>query len=76
MNKKTPQGLDLFYRTSRNEILTCQMENLSIKENSSNSLTIGKEIETLKKTFFSELINSQTPPNRAQNINKTCPPMN
>ena len=32
MNKKTPQGLDSFYRKSRNEILTCQMENLSTKE--------------------------------------------
>ena len=27
MNKKTPQGLDSFYRTSRNEILTCQHPN-------------------------------------------------
>ena len=70
MNKKTPQGLDSFYRTSQNEILTCQMENLSTKENTSNSLTIGKEINS------NELINSQTPPNGAQNINETCPPMN
>ena len=28
------------------------------------------------KIFFSDLINSQTPPpNGAQNINETCPPM-
>ena len=28
------------------------------------------------KNFFSDLINSQTPPpNGAQNINETCPPM-
>ena len=71
------QGLDLFYRTSRNEILTCQMENLSTKENTRNSLTIGKEISSnAEENFFSELINSQTPPNGAQNINETCPPMN
>ena len=76
-NKKTPQGLDSFYRTSRNEILTCQMENLSTKENTSNSLTIGEEINSnAEENFFSELINSQTPPNGAQNINETCPPMN
>ena len=31
INKKTPQGLDSVYRTSRNEILTCQMGNLSTK---------------------------------------------
>ena len=53
MNKKTPQGLDSFYRTSRNEIITCQMENLSTKENTSNSLTIGEEINSnAKENFF------------------------
>ena len=36
MNKKTSQGLDSFYRTSRNEIFTREMENLSTKENTSN----------------------------------------
>ena len=76
-NKKTPQGLDSFYRTSRNEILTCQMENLSTKENTINSLTIGKEINSnAEENFSPELINSQTRPNGAQNINETCPPMN
>ena len=77
MNKKTPQGLDLFYRTSRNEILTCQMNNLSTKDNTSNSLTIGEEINSnAEENFFSEVIDSQTPPNGAQNINETCPQMN
>ena len=76
MNKKTPQGLDLFYRTSRNEILTCQMENLSTEESTSNSLTIGKEVNSNAEENFSELINNQTAPNGAQNINETCPPMN
>ena len=77
INKKTPQGLDSFYRTSRNEILTCQMENLSTKENTSNSLTKGEEINSnAEENFFSKLIDSQTPPNGAQNINETCPPMN
>ena len=53
MNKKTPQGLDSFYRTSQNEILTCQMENLSTKENTSNSLTIGEEINSnAEENFF------------------------
>ena len=44
VKKKTPQGLDSFYRTSQNEILNCEMENLPTKENTSNSLTIGEEI--------------------------------
>ena len=53
------------------------MENLSTKENTSNSLTIGKEINSnAENNFFSELKNSQTSPNGAQNINETCPPMN
>ena len=53
------------------------MENLSTKENTSNDLTTGEEINTnAEEIFFSELINSQTPPNRSQNINETCPPMN
>ena len=73
MNKKTPQRLDSFYRTSRNDILTCQMENLSAKENTSNSLKIEEEINSNAEE---KLINSQTPPNGAQNINETCPPMN
>ena len=61
MNKKAPQGLDSFDRTSRNEILTCEMKNLSTKENSSNSLTIGEEINSnANENFFSDLINSQT----------------
>ena len=77
VNKKTPQGLDSFYQTSRNEILICEMENLLTKENTSNSLTIREEINyNADGNFFSELINSQTPPNGAQNINETCPPMN
>ena len=77
MNKKTPQRLDSFYRTSRNDILTCQMESLSTKENTSNSLTTGEKINSnAEENFSSELINSQTPPNGAQNINTTCPPMN
>ena len=76
-NKKMPQGLDSFYRTSRNEILTCEMENLPTKENTSGSITIGKGINSnADENIFSELINSQTPPNGAQNINETCPPMN
>ena len=54
------------------------MENLPTKENTSNSLTIGEEINSIvNENIFSDLINSQTPPpNGAQNINKTCPPMN
>ena len=77
INKKTPQGLDSFNRTSRNEILTCQMENLSTKEDNSNSLTIAEEISSnAEENFFSELIGSQTPLNGAQNITETCPPMN
>ena len=53
------------------------MENLLTKENTSNSLTIREEINyNADGNFFSELINSQTPPNGAQNINETCPPMN
>ena len=77
MDKKTPQGQDSFYRQSRNEILICQMENLSTKEITSNSLMIGEEINSnAEENFFSELINSQTPPNGARNINETCPPMN
>ena len=53
------------------------MENLSTKENTSNSLTIGEEINSnAEENLFSELINSQTSPNGAQNINETCPPMN
>ena len=76
MNEKIPQGLDSFYRTSRNKILTFQMENLSTKENSSNSLTIEEEINSnTEEKFFAELINSQTPPNGAQNINETCLPV-
>ena len=75
MNKMTPQGLDSFYHKSRNETLTCQK--LLSKENTRNSLTIEKEINSnAEENFFSELINSQTPPNGAQNINETCPPMN
>ena len=77
MNKKTPQGLDSFYRTSHNEIFTCQMENVSTKENTTNSLTTGKEMNNItEENFFSELLSSQTPPNRTQNINETCPPVN
>ena len=77
INKKAPQGLDSFYRTSRNEILTCQMENLSVKEDISSSLTIAEEISSnAEENFFSELIGSQTPLNGAQNITETCPPMN
>ena len=69
INKKTPHGLDSFYRTSRNEILTCRMENLSTKEDNSNSLTIAEEISSnAEENFFSELIGSQTPLNGAQNI--------
>ena len=53
------------------------MESLSTKENTSNSLTTGEKINSnAEENFFSELINSQTPPNGAQNINATCPPMN
>ena len=53
------------------------MENLPTKENTRNSLTIGKEINSnADENCFSELINSQTPPNGAQNINKTCSRMN
>ena len=53
------------------------MNNLSTKDNTSNSLTIGEEINSnAEENFFSELINSQTTPNGAQNINETCPPMN
>ena len=53
MNTKTPRGLDSFNRTSRNEILTCLMENLSTKENTSNSLTIGEEINSnAEENFF------------------------
>ena len=53
------------------------MENLSSKENTSNSLMIGKEINSnAEEIFFSELISSQTPPNGDQNINENCPPMN
>ena len=53
INKKTPQGLDSFNRTSRKEILTCQMENLSTKEDNSNSLTIAEEISSnAEENFF------------------------
>ena len=53
VNKKTPQGLDSFYRTSRNEILTCEMENIPTKENTSNTLTIGEEINSnADENFF------------------------
>ena len=53
------------------------MESLSTKENTSNSLTTGEKINSnAEENFFSELINSQTPPNGAQNVNETCPPMN
>ena len=53
INKKTLQGLDSFYRTSRNEILTCKMENLSTKEDNSNSLTIAEEISSnAEENFF------------------------
>ena len=53
------------------------MENLPTKVSTRNSLTIGEEINSnADKNCFSELINSQTPPNGAQNINKTCSPMN
>ena len=51
MNKKTPQ--EPGYRTSRSKILTCQMENLSTKENTSSSLTIGEEINSnAEENFF------------------------
>ena len=71
----TPQGLDSFYHKFRNETLTCRK--LLSKENTRNSLTIEKEINSnAEENFFSELINSQTPPNGAKNINETCPPMN
>ena len=53
ISKKTPQGLDLFYRRSGNEILTCKMENLSAKEDNSNSLTIVEEISSnAEENFF------------------------
>ena len=53
ISKKTPQELDLFYRRSRNEILTCKMENLSAKEDNSNSLTIVEEISSnAEENFF------------------------
>ena len=53
------------------------MENLSTKEDNSNSLTIAEEISSnAEENFFSELIGSQTPLNGAQNITETCPPMN
>ena len=54
------------------------MENLPNKENTSNGLTIGEEINSnADENIFSDLINSQTlSPNGAQNINETCPPMN
>ena len=53
------------------------MENLPSKENTSNSLTIWEEINNkVDGNFFSELINSQTPPNGTQNINEACSPMN
>ena len=74
MNKKTLQGLDSFYRTSQNEILTCQMETLSTKENTSNSLTTGEEINSNAEENFSDLTDSQTRPNGAQKINETYPP--
>ena len=51
--------MDSFYRTSRNEILNCEKENLPIKEKTSNSLTIGEEINSrADENFFSKLINS------------------
>ena len=53
------------------------MENLSTKEDTSNSLTIVREISSnTEENFFSELIGSQTPLIEAQNITETCPPMN
>ena len=77
MSKKSPQGLYWPYRISQNKILTCEMENLPTKEITNNNLTIEEEINSnFDENFFSELINSQTPPNGAQNINGTCPPMN
>ena len=77
MNKKTPQGLESFYSTSRNEILTYEMEHLPTKKTTSNSLSIGKEIKSnADENFFLELINTQTPPNGAQNVNEICPPVN
>ena len=61
VKKKTLQGLDSFYRTSQNEILNCEMETLPTKENTSNSLTIGEEINNKAyENFFSELINTNS----------------
>ena len=63
MNKKTPRGLDLFYRTSRNKISISEMENLATKENTINSLTIVDEVNSnADENIFSDLINSETPP--------------
>ena len=60
MNKKTPQGMYSLYRTSRNEILTCEMENLPTKENPSNNLTIREEINSkVDENFFFFRINKQ-----------------
>ena len=53
------------------------MENLSTKEDTSNSLTIAEEVNSnAEENFFSELIGIQTPLNGAQNITENCPPMN
>ena len=53
------------------------MENLSTRKPTSNSLALEEEINSIAgENFFPELINSQTPPNGAQNINETFPPMN
>ena len=53
------------------------MENLSTKEDTSNSPTIAEEVSSnAKENCFSELISSQTPLNGAQNITETCPSMN
>ena len=63
MNKKTPRGLDLFYRASRNKISISEMENLATKENTINSLPIVDEVNSnADENIFSDLINSETPP--------------
>ena len=53
------------------------MENVPTIGNASNSLAIGEEINSnADENFLSELINNQTPPNGAQNINEILSTMN
>ena len=59
-NKKTPQGLDSFYRTSRNEILTCQIGNLSTKRKHQQQPNDNKNINSnAEENFFQNYLTAK-----------------